>query len=102
VRLAIAEAATLTVDMPVQVDIDLEERADAVLVPPEAIVYTGKQTAVFVAAGTTAERREVVTGATDDRGVEITSGVRAGELVIVRGQTGLEHGATINVEVTGR
>jgi multidrug efflux pump subunit AcrA (membrane-fusion protein) len=41
----------------------------------------------------------VRTGVVDDRYVEITSGVRAGELVITRGQSGLEDGAAISVDV---
>jgi RND family efflux transporter MFP subunit len=99
VRLTMTGAGMpLAVDAPVQVDIDLGERDGAVLVPPEAIVREGQQAAVFVAAGTTAERREVTTGVTDDHGVEITSGVRAGELVITRGHTGLANGATISVD----
>jgi RND family efflux transporter MFP subunit len=102
VRLAATAPTALTVDTPVQVDIDLEERADAVLVPLEAIVRRGTQTSVFVAAGDTAERRDVTVGVTDDDGVEITSGVRAGELVITRGHSGLEQGTKISVDVAGR
>jgi hypothetical protein len=100
VRLTPVEPVTLAVDSPVQVDIDLEEHANAVLVAPEALVRDGGTAAVFVVAGNRAERREVTTGVVDDRYVEITSGVRAGELVITRGQSGLEDGAAISVDVT--
>jgi RND family efflux transporter MFP subunit len=100
VRLTPAEPVALAVDTPVQVDIDLEEHANAVLVAPEAIVRDGGTSAVFVAAGNRAERREVTTGVIDDRQAEITSGVRAGELVITRGQSSLEDGAAISVDVT--
>jgi RND family efflux transporter MFP subunit len=100
VRLTFAEPATLTVDTPVQVDIDLDERANAVMVAPEAVIGEGTATAVFVVAGDRAVRRPVTVGIADDRQVEITSGVRAGELVIVRGHTGLEDGARISVAVS--
>ena len=102
VRLTPAEPVSLAVDSPVQVDIDLEEHANAVLVAPEAIVRDGGTTAVFVVAGNRAERREVTTGVIDERYVEITSGIRAGELIITRGQAGLEDGAAISVDITAR
>jgi RND family efflux transporter MFP subunit len=97
VRLTPLDPIPLAVDAPVQVDIDLEEHPNAVIVPPEAVVRDGGKTAVFVAAGDRAERREVTTGVIDDRQIEITSGVRGGELVITRGQAGLENGALITV-----
>ena len=102
VRLTPTEPTPLAVDTPVQVDIDLEEHVNAVLVAPEALVREGGKAAVFVAVGDRAERREVTTGVIDDRRVEITSGVRAGELVITRGHTGLEDGAPISVDTGAR
>jgi RND family efflux transporter MFP subunit len=102
VRLTPIEPIPLPVDSPVQVDIDLEEHLNAVLVVPEAVVRDGDKAAVFVASGDRAERREVTTGVVDDRQVEITSGVRGGELVITRGQAGLEDGAIITVDHTAR
>jgi RND family efflux transporter MFP subunit len=98
VRLTPLEPIPLAVDAPVQVDIDLEEHLNAVLVAPEAVVRDGDKVAVFVASGDRAERREVTTGVIDDRQVEITSGVRGGELVITRGHAGLEDGAIITVD----
>jgi multidrug efflux pump subunit AcrA (membrane-fusion protein) len=102
VRLTLLEPASYAVDAPVQVDIDLEERANAVLVPAEAVVRTGTQAAVFVAVGDRAERRDVTTGVVDGRRVEITSGLRAGELVITRGHFRLADGAHISVDTTAR
>ncbi len=89
----------LAVDTPVQVDIDLEERVNAMLVPPEAIVREGGKAVVFIAAAGRASRREVTTGVIDERQVEITAGVRVGELVITRGQATLEDGASISVSI---
>ena len=102
VRLAPAEPIPQPVDTPVQVDIDLEQRVNAVIVVPEAIIREGGTVVVFVAVVDRAERREVTTGVIDDRQVEITSGLRAGELVITRGHNGLEDGAAINVDTTAR
>lgn len=96
-RLIFAEPHKLTVDMPLQIDIDAEERTDTVLVPAEAIVRDGRETVIFVAAGSRAERRVVKTGIEDEARVEITEGLRAGELVITRGQLGLTDGAAVTV-----
>lgn len=96
-RLVFADAHTLAVDMPVQLDIDAEERTDTVLVPAEAIVRENGGKVVFVAAGTRAERRAVKTGIEDAARVEITEGLKAGELVITRGHLGLSDGAAVTV-----
>jgi RND family efflux transporter MFP subunit len=101
VRLVPQAAVALDVDAPVQVDIDLGERSGAVVVSPDALVRAGANTFVYVASGDRAERREVTTGIVDETRAEITAGVRAGELVIVRGQGGLEEGARISVDVAG-
>ena len=100
-RLVFTEPSMLAVDMPVQLDIDAEERSDTVLVPTEALVRDGNDVAVFIAADARAERRRVKTGIEDAARIEITEGVRAGELVITRGQVGLSDGAAITV-ATGR
>ncbi len=99
VHLTFAEPTTLAVDTRVEVDIDAEERDDVVFLPPEALVRDGDETVVFVAAGDRAERRVVTVGLSDLQRVEITSGLREGELVITRGQLNLMNGALINVVV---
>jgi RND family efflux transporter MFP subunit len=91
------DSVQLPVDTRVDVEIDAEERADAVLVPAEALVATGGETVVMIAAGSRAERRVVQTGIQTEDRVEVTSGVKAGELVITRGHIGLADGAAISV-----
>jgi RND family efflux transporter MFP subunit len=95
VRLAFAGSANLPVGTPVQVDIDAEQHDDALLIPAVAIVRDGEQTAVFVANERKAQRRPVQIGITDGAKVEIVSGVKPGEKVIVDGQAGLPDGAAI-------
>jgi RND family efflux transporter MFP subunit len=97
IRLAISAPSGLAAGTPVQVEIDAEERAGVVLVPTAAIVREGEHTAVFVAAGDKAERREVETGLSDSLHVEVQSGVKVGEQVIVSGQSGLPDGAHISL-----
>jgi membrane fusion protein (multidrug efflux system) len=91
------EPTTLAVDMRVDVEIDAEERADAVLIPAEALIRSAGENVVMIAAGSRAERRVVTTGIENDDRIEVTSGVRAGELVITRGHIALVDGAAISV-----
>lgn len=103
VRLAFVEpftaSAAVAVDTPVDVDIDAEARANVVFVAPGALVREGAIAAVYVASGGVARRRPVTTGVEEDERVEIVAGVKAGELVITRGQAGLADGAAITVDV---
>ena len=93
-----APGPALAIGTPLQVDIDTETHTGVVLIPSEAVVRDGEETAVLVAAGGKAERRAVVLGLTDERRTEVRSGLKAGELVITRGQAGLPDGAAIAVE----
>ena len=97
VVLSFVEPVTVPVDTRVDVEIDAEERTGVVLLPPEVLVRDGGQTAVMVAAGDRAERRPVTLGISDEGRVEITSGLKPGELVITRGHVGLTDGAAISV-----
>jgi multidrug efflux pump subunit AcrA (membrane-fusion protein) len=78
------------------VEIDAEEHANVVRVPAAAVVHEGGQASVFVAAGGKAQRRPIVTGLADAERVEVRSGLKAGELVITSGQSGLPDGAAVN------
>jgi RND family efflux transporter MFP subunit len=101
-RLTFAPGSAMAVDTRIDIEIEGEEHVDAVLVPADAIVRTGNQAVVLVAAGERAERRIVTTGLSDADSVEIVSGVEAGELVITRGQAGLADGAAISVVTSVR
>jgi RND family efflux transporter MFP subunit len=91
------------VDTTVSVDIDAEERTDAVFLPADAVIRDGALSVVFIADGSRAERRVVTTGIMDEARVEITSGVKPGEVVITRGHLALSDGAAISVDVaTGK
>lgn len=98
-RLTFDAPPTLAVDTRLEIDIDAEERSDVVLLPAEAIVTDGAQSVVFIANESRAERRAVTTGITDGTRVEITSGVKRGEVVITRGHIGLVDGAPISVDL---
>jgi hypothetical protein len=98
VRLAFVVPPNIAAGTPVPVDIDAEQHTNVVLVPTVAIVREGEETAVFVLMGDTAHRRAVQVGLDDGTDVEVVSGVKSGEMVIVQGQTGLPDGAKVSIE----
>jgi RND family efflux transporter MFP subunit len=95
VRLRLLGSTNLPVGTPVQVDIDAEQHRGVVLIPAVAVVREGEETAVFVSSEGKAHRRVVEVGLTDGANVEIVSGIKAGERVIVDGQAGLPDDAAI-------
>ncbi|MBU2501744.1 efflux RND transporter periplasmic adaptor subunit [bacterium] len=87
-----------------QVRIVTELRPDALLVPRTALVTDKGESLVYLTVeadggegSPVAERRVVTVGFTDDEHAEITAGLQAGELVVVRGQRSLKHGAPVKV-----
>jgi len=97
VRLAFTSVPPYPVGTPLEVDIDAETQRQVVLVPVAAVVHEGEEAAVFVAADGKARRRVVTLGAQGLDRVEVRSGVKAGEAVIVSNQNGLPDGAAISV-----
>ncbi len=83
--------------MYAQVSVVAAQKNDAVLVPKEAIVQQAGNQIVYVSDNGRAAARQVQTGMTDDKSVEIVGGVVAGEQVVVVGQNGLRDGAPIQV-----
>ena len=83
-------------------EIETQVHENVVLVPVAAVIREGGEAVVFVAAGDKAERRAVETGLTDGEHVEITKGVKAGELVITKGMNGLPDDAKISTEPAGK
>jgi RND family efflux transporter MFP subunit len=100
VRLPPMDPLTVAVDTSVAIEIDAEERSGVVFVPPEALIQDGGRSIVMVAVDSRAEKRPVTIGITTDAGTEITSGLNAGELVIVQGHIGLADGTDISVAIT--
>jgi len=79
------------------------QRRRGVVVSKDALVASnaeGTAFQVFVASGggTTAARRAVKIGITNDTTAEILSGVREGDNVITQGQDGLKDGSPIRIE----
>jgi RND family efflux transporter MFP subunit len=99
VRLAFARPTSLTAGTRVDVEIVGEERKNVVVIPAAAIVSEEGEVFVMVAGpDNKAHKYPVAIGLSTRTLVEITSGLKAGDRVIVRGQDGLPEGATVAVE----
>jgi RND family efflux transporter MFP subunit len=84
VRLGFSNPATLALETPVSVEILLERRLDAVLVPAQAIGRDDTGTFVMVAgSGGLAHRRDVRLGLITPQLVQVSSGLTDGEQVVV-------------------
>ncbi|HUP65579.1 MAG TPA: efflux RND transporter periplasmic adaptor subunit [Thermoanaerobaculia bacterium] len=82
----------------VAVDIVRGTRTEAMVLPRESIVRELQEAHVFVADGNVAKKRPVTLGIEEGDVVEVLSGVRPGEKVIVAGQGGLKDGSLIKFE----
>jgi len=63
--------------------IAVEERAVALAIPPGAVQNIGAATVVFVQVAEGFQKRQVVLGQSDERKVEVLSGLRPGEVIAV-------------------
>jgi cobalt-zinc-cadmium efflux system membrane fusion protein len=63
--------------------IAVEERAVALAIPPSAVQNIGAATVVFVQVAEGFRKRQVVLGQSDERKVEVLSGLRPGEVIAV-------------------
>lgn len=98
VRVGFDSATRLAVGTPVRVEIVAEQHPDAVAVPSDALLHENEETFVMVAGSDNkAHKRKVAIGLTAPRLSEVTSGLKAGEAVIVQGHQGLPDGAAITI-----
>ncbi|MDP6040795.1 MAG: hypothetical protein QGG64_19760, partial [Candidatus Latescibacteria bacterium] len=69
----------------------------AVLVPKRAVVYDDGMPHVFVVSDSTANKVRFEMGFDDTEFVEVTSGVKKGDQIVVVGQNGLKDKAKIRI-----
>jgi HlyD family secretion protein len=89
--------ATLRSGMYTNVSILADERDQAVLIPRRAVTQVAGQDTVYVVVEGRAEPRSVTTGLSNQDRIEITSGLSAGEQVVVAGMSNLTSGAAVKV-----
>lgn len=80
-----------------RVRVIVEERADALLVPEQALVPRGEERFVFRVVDGKAVLTRVDIGKRMDGNVEITAGVASGDLVVTAGQMKLRDGSPVKV-----
>jgi RND family efflux transporter MFP subunit len=99
VRLTFVEGTRLPAGTAVRIEIEAEERQNAVIVPVASIVREGGSASVFVVGSDGRARRTAVSvGIVCGSEAEIVNGVDAGDRVIVRGQVALPDGAAVTIE----
>jgi membrane fusion protein, multidrug efflux system len=84
-------------DMFARVDIVKRSSPLALTLPLYGIISTGGRHTVFVDAGGFAEKREVTLGIQEGWRIEITSGLTAGDRVVVVGQRDLVQGQKLHI-----
>jgi len=82
-------------------DLVLERQEAVITIPKDAVVDRGGKRVVFVAKGDSARMVPVTLGSADDRAYVVTTGLVAGDRLILKGQTILEDGSPIFVEGKG-
>lgn len=81
----------------VTIDILRESHAGSVLLPRQAVLRELQSAHVFVAKDGVAEKRAVRLGLEEGERIQVLSGVRAGERVIVAGQGSLKQGSAVEI-----
>ena len=98
-RIAFAKPTRLRPGTPVSVTLVISRLTKVVVIPSVAVIRDGGEVFVMVAGqdDDKAHKTMVVLGAVSGDRVQVKSGVKAGDLVIVRGQDGLPDDAGIAV-----
>ena len=81
----------------VRVDVLVERHENVPVIPRSAVVERTGKRVVFVSKGQTVEQREVQTGLGDDASVEIVSGLKPGESIVIQGMETLADHSKIRV-----
>ena len=81
-----------------RVAVERERRHDVVVIPQYALVEQATGTVVFVVEGSKAAAVPVELGLSVGGQVEVVSGLRGGEQLVVRGQGSLQGGETVAVQ----
>jgi len=80
-----------------RLSINYDQRADALVVPREALLEDGGEPALYVVRDGTASRVPVQLGYSDGGWVEVRSGLEAGDKVVVAGKAALREGSLVQV-----
>jgi len=76
-------------DMYAVVDFVLRRKSNAVIIPKHAVLQVEGETVVFTTDTVVAEKKPVVLGISSKDMVEVVKGIKAGDMVIIKGARGL-------------
>ena len=100
-KAAAALPASLQADnTPVNIHVPSGQPEPVITIPQDAIIPVSAGHIVFVVSEDRAKRRIVALGGTDGNNVIITTGLSAGDIVVVKGNEGLSDGS--KVQLPGR
>lgn len=91
------DVAGLLSGMFADVSFRTDTSADTIVVPTEAILTSGSTQYVFVAENGAARYVEVTTGLTGNGVTEVTSGLKAGDMLVIVGQAYLSDGEAVRI-----
>jgi multidrug efflux pump subunit AcrA (membrane-fusion protein) len=91
------EAGLLRSGMYADVSILAQEKQSTLLIPQTAVVLVNARESVYVVIDDIVELRPVATGLADGNYIEILSGLKPGDIVVVAGQPNLVDGARVEV-----
>ena len=93
------QASKLLAGMFADVTVLVDEKVGVVLVPRAAIATINEQSFVFVVSDDeqTVTRQPVTLGLSDARQIEITSGINAGDTIVISGLSSLSDGSAIEI-----
>lgn len=86
-----------------KVTIATETKNDVIVVPTEAIIFHNGRDVVYVVNGNIVEEREVTVGLENGKQSEILSGLKEGEVIVIKGMNFVNDGSEIKIiELDGR
>lgn len=97
VTLKVDGEGVLRPGMFASVFLEMDRRADALVVPKAALALDSLGNTIYVVTGGAAERRDLQIGFRNEDLLEVVSGVEAGEPIVVVGQDGLADGTPVEV-----
>lgn len=75
----------------------IEKAYQGILIPLEAVLKEQEKSFVYISDGKAAAKRQVVTGLIQDTEIEIATGLKVGEQIVVVGQDNLRDGVKVEV-----
>lgn len=88
---------TVKTGMFAKVNIDINSKEDVVAVNSDSIIDDGTESYVYILDKDRAVKRKVSLGINSGEYTEVTEGVKAGEVILVKGQNYVEDGSKVKV-----